>query len=209
MNVIAFYETNVGRKATMAISGLTVVGWLFAHMLGNVAIYAGRDSYNAYAAFLADRPPILWGQRFVLTAALVVHIHAAITLWARSERARPTRYRVKRSVGTDYASKTMRWGGVTLLAFTVYHVLQTTVGMTGHLGYEFVQKDVYNNTVLGFMNPWVSAFYLISMAALSLHLYHGVWSITQSLGLDAPQYEAMRRRVATTAMLAIVIGFSV
>jgi succinate dehydrogenase / fumarate reductase, cytochrome b subunit len=208
MQVAAFYRTTIGRKATMAVSGLVVVGWLLLHMLGNVAIFAGRDSYNAYAAFLADRPPLLWGQRLVLLAALLVHIHAAITLWARSDRARPTPYENQTWLASDYGARSMRWGGVTLLAFTIYHVLQTTVGTTAHLDYEFVPRDVYNNTVLGFMHGWVSAFYLLSMAALGLHLYHGVWSMTQSLGFEHPRYDRARRRFATGLMLAIVLGFS-
>lgn len=208
MQVAAFYGTAVGRKATMAVSGFVVVGWLFLHMLGNVAIFAGRDSYNAYAAFLADRPPLLWGQRIVLLAALSLHIHAAVTLWARNERARPTAYRRQRSLVSDHGSRSMRWGGVTLLAFTIYHLMQTTVGTTAHLGYEFVQRDVYNNTVQGFMHLWVSAFYLAAMAALALHLYHGVWSMTQSLGFEHPRYDRLRRQLAIGLTSAIVLGFS-
>ncbi|MET0287114.1 MAG: succinate dehydrogenase cytochrome b subunit [Polyangiales bacterium] len=204
----SFYGTAVGRKATMAVSGFVVVGWLFAHMLGNVAIFAGRDSYNAYAAFLADRPPLLWGQRIVLLGALAIHIHAAISLWAKSERARPVGYAKRTWLTTDYGARSMRWGGVTLLAFTVYHVLQTTVGTTAHLGYAFVQRDVYNNTVQGFMHGWVSAFYLLAMASLGLHLYHGVWSMTQSLGVEHPRYDKLRHGLAWGLTLAIVAGFS-
>src|SRR5688572_5990427 len=118
---ISFYETTIGKKVAMATSGLVIVGWLVLHMLGNVAVFAGREAYNEYAAFLADRPPLLWGQRIVMLAAIVVHIHAAFSLWARNNEARPRAYHQRKDLATDYAALTMRYGGIVLLSFIIYH----------------------------------------------------------------------------------------
>lgn len=204
---ISFYGSTVGKKVAMAISGLVVVGWLVLHMLGNVTIFAGPEAYNTYAAFLTDRPPILWGQRFVLAAALILHIHAAFLLWARNSEARPTAYYKRKDLATNYAALTMRYGGITLLAFVIYHLLHLTVGMTGHLGYEFVRGDVYNNAVLGFQHPAVAGFYLLAQVALGMHLYHGIWSLTQTLGADHPKYNRLRQLVSLGLTLVIVLGF--
>jgi succinate dehydrogenase / fumarate reductase cytochrome b subunit len=202
-----FYETTIGKKVVMAVSGFVVVGWLFLHMLGHIAAFAGRDVYNEYAAFLADRPPLLWGQRVVLAAALVVHIHAAFSLWARNSDARPRSYAQRKDLATNYAALTMRYGGLVLLSFIIYHVLHLTVGMTEHLGYEFVRGDVYNNLVLGFQRPLVAAFYIVAQVALGMHLYHGIWSLTQTLGADHPKYNGLRQLVAGGLTVVIVLGF--
>jgi succinate dehydrogenase / fumarate reductase cytochrome b subunit len=204
---ITFYGTTVGKKVAMATSGLIVVGWLVLHMLGHVAVFAGRETYNAYAAFLADNPPLLWGQRLILAAALAVHIHAAFSLWGRNSEARPRAYHQRKDLATNYAALTMRYGGITLLAFIIYHVLHLTVGLTGHLGYEFVRGDVYNNLVLGFQRPAVAAFYILAQVALGMHLYHGIWSLTQTLGADHPKYNPLRQYASIGLTLFIVLGF--
>jgi succinate dehydrogenase / fumarate reductase cytochrome b subunit len=204
---IRFYATTIGKKVVMAVSGFVVVGWLFLHMLGHVAAFSGRTTYNAYAALLADRPPILWGQRLVLAAALIAHISAAFQLWALNNEARPRSYAQRKDLATNYAALTMRYGGLVLLSFIIYHVLHLTVGMTGHLGYEFVQGDVYNNLVLGFQRPLVVAFYLVAQVALGMHLYHGIWSLTQTMGADHPKYNGLRQSVAAGLTVIIVLGF--
>src|SRR5688500_16249326 len=142
---LSFYGTTIGKKVVMAASGLVVVGWLVLHMLGHVAAFAGREVYNEYAAFLADRPPLLWGQRIVMLVALGLHIHCAFSLWSLNSEARPRAYVQRRNLATNYAALTMRYGGLVLLSFIIYHVLHLTVGMTEHLGYTFVRGDVYNN----------------------------------------------------------------
>lgn len=203
----AFYASTVGKKVAMAASGFLVVGWLLLHMLGNVAIFAGREKYNAYAALLAA-PALLWTQRIVLLLAVSVHVHAAVSLWRLSAAARPRGYRARKNLATDHAARSMRWGGVTLLAFLLFHLLQLTVGVTGFLGYTFVRHDVYNNAVQGFLSPWVAGFYLTAQVALGLHLYHGVWSMTQTLGWDHPTLHGLRRSVALVVTLAITMGLS-
>ena len=203
----SFYGTTIGKKVAMATSGLIIVGWLVLHMLAHLATFAGRDAYNTYAAFLADRPPLLWGQRLVMLAAIATHIHAAFSLWSRNNEARPTAYYRRKDLATNYAALTMRYGGLVLLSFIIYHVLHLTVGMTSHLGYEFVRGDVYNNLVLGFQRPAVAGFYILAQGALGMHLYHGIWSLTQTLGADHPKYNGLRQLIAITLTLVIVLGF--
>lgn len=204
---LSFYETTIGKKVVMAASGLVVVGWLVLHMLGHVAAFAGRDVYNEYAAFLADRPPLLWGQRIVMIVALGLHIHCAFSLWSRNSEARPRAYVQRQNLATNYAALTMRYGGLVLLSFIIYHVLHLTVGMTEHLGYTFVRGDVYNNLVLGFQRPVVAGFYILAQCALGMHLYHGIWSLSQTLGLDHPKYNPLRQLAAGALTLVIVLGF--
>jgi succinate dehydrogenase / fumarate reductase cytochrome b subunit len=204
---MTFYETTIGKKVVMAVSGLVVIGWLVAHMLGNAAIFAGPEAVNHYAGLLRNNPPILWGQRIVMLAALGSHIHAAFALWARNNEARPRSYAQRKDLATNYAALTMRYGGITLLAFIIYHLLHLTVGMTGHLGYEFNPEDVYNNVVLGFSHPAVAGFYILAQCALGMHLYHGAWSLTQTLGADHPKYNPLRQLIAALVTLVIVLGF--
>lgn len=204
---LTFYGTTIGKKVVMATSGLVVVLWLVLHMLGNVAVFAGRDVYNQYATFLAGQPPLLWGQRIVVLVAIVAHIHAAFSLWSLNSEARPKDYYQRKDLATNYAALTMRYGGVVLLSFIIYHILHLTVGLTGHLGYEFVHGDVYNNLVQGFQRPVVAGFYIFAQCALGLHLYHGIWSLTQTLGADHPKYNKLRPAVAVGLTLFIVLGF--
>lgn len=204
---ISFYGTTIGKKVVMAASGLVVVGWLVLHMLGHIAAFGGREVYNEYAAFLADRPPLLWGQRIVMLVALGLHIHCAFALWSRNGEARPVAYVQRKNLATNYAALTMRYGGLVLLSFIIYHVLHLTVGLTGHLGYTFVPGDVYNNLVLGFQRPVVAGFYILAQCALGMHLFHGIWSLTQTIGLDHPKYNPLRQAVAAGLTLVIVLGF--
>lgn len=204
---ISFYGTTIGKKVVMASSGLVVVGWLVLHMLGHVAAFGGRDVYNEYAAFLANRPPLLWGQRIVMLVALTAHIHAAFSLWSRNSEARPRAYVQRKNLATNYAALTMRYGGLVLLSFIIYHVLHLTVGMTEHLGYTFVHGDVYNNLVLGFQRPVVAGFYILAQCALGMHLYHGIWSLTQTLGADHPKYNPLRQLAAAGLTIVVVLGF--
>lgn len=202
-SALTFYGTTIGKKVAMAVSGLVVVGWLVLHMLGNVAIFAGRATVNEYASFLADNPPLLWGQRLVMLLAIGVHVHAAFSLITRNAMARPVNYVQRKDLATNYAALTMRYGGFTLLLYLMYHLAHLTLGVTG----PFVKGDVYNNLVLGFQNPIVAGFYVLAQGALALHLFHGVWSLTQTLGLDHPKYNALRKHVAVVVTTVIVGGF--
>jgi len=204
---ITFYGTTIGKKVVMAVSGLIVIGWLLAHMLGNVTIFAGPEAVNKYAGLLRNNPPILWGQRLVVLLALGSHIHAAFSLWARNNEARPKAYVQRKDLATNYAALTMRYGGITIVLFLIFHLLHLTLGQTSILGYEFNPEDVYNNVVLGFSHPLVAGFYILAQIALGMHLYHGAWSLTQTLGADHPRYNGLRQAGAALITLIIVLGF--
>jgi succinate dehydrogenase / fumarate reductase cytochrome b subunit len=202
-----FYGTTIGKKVVMAITGLIGVGYLVGHMSGNLLIFAGPEAINAYANFLHTTPSLLWGTRLVLLASIILHVHCAFALWGRNNDARPRSYYQRKDLATNYAALTMRYGGLTLLAFIIYHLLHLTWGQTSHIGYEFDPHNVYNNLVLGFQNPMVAGFYILAQALLGMHLYHGIWSLTQTLGADHPKYNPLRSAASAGLTLIIVLGF--
>ncbi len=207
---ITFYGTTIGKKVVMAISGLVWVGFLVGHMAGNLQafpLFGGYEKFNAYSEFLRHTPSLLWGTRFTLLGAIALHVHAAFSLWARNNDARPRAYAQRKDQATNYAALTMRYGGLTLIAFIIYHLLHLTLGMTGPAGYEFDPTNPYNNLVHGFQNPIIAGFYIVAQCALAMHLYHGAWSLTQTLGGDHPKYNGLRQAVAVGATLLIVLGF--
>lgn len=209
---ISLYRSSVGKKVMMAATGIILFLFVVAHMLGNLKIFQGPEKFDAYAEFLRDvgapifgRSQLLWVFRVVLLLAVAVHIVAAIQLTRKSQGARPVRY--KRSLdpsASTYASRTMRWGGVILAAFVTYHLLHFTVG-TVHP--EFVAGSVYANVVVGFQNRLVAGAYIVAMAALALHLYHGVWSTFQTLGVNEPAYNRFRRPMAAAVAIVLFLGF--
>lgn len=211
---MTFYETTIGKKVVMAITGLIGIGYLVGHMSGNLLIFRGAQdpatrgqAINAYAEFLHTTPSLLWGTRFVLLAAIILHVHCAFSLWSLSNEARPRSYYQRKDLATNYAALTMRYGGLTLLAFIIYHLLHLTWGQTSHIGYEFDPANVYNNLVLGFQNPLVAGFYILAQLMLGMHLYHGIWSLTQTLGADHPKYNPLRSSVSAGLTVVIVLGF--
>jgi succinate dehydrogenase / fumarate reductase, cytochrome b subunit len=204
---MTFYETTIGKKVVMAISGLVGFGFLLGHMSGNLLVYAGAESFNAYAAFLKGNPALLYGTRTVLIASLLVHVSAAFALWSRNGEARPRAYYQRKDQATNYAALTMRYGGLMLLSFIIYHILHLTIGLTGHLGYEFSHENPYNNLVLGFQHPAVAGFYILAMISLGMHLFHGIWSLSQTLGLDHPKYNRLRQVISAGGSAVLVFGF--
>ncbi|HEX8251973.1 MAG TPA: succinate dehydrogenase cytochrome b subunit [Thermoanaerobaculia bacterium] len=205
-----FYRSSIGKKAVMAITGLILFGWIFLHMVGNLKLYTGAVHMNEYAHFLramgAPAVPesgVLWLMRLLLLACVVFHIHAAYALTQMSRRARPVDYSRRDYVKASYASRTMRWGGVIILLFIIYHVLHLT---TGHTHHDFVKDDAYGNVVKGFQVWWVAAVYIIANLALGLHLYHGVWAMFGSVGLINPRIEAWRRVFATSFAAIITLA---
>lgn len=205
---ITFYESTVGKKVAMAVSGLIGFGFLLGHMSGNLLTFKGPDAFNAYAHFLQSLGAGLWVARLTLLAAVIVHIHCAFALWSRNNAARPRAYYQRKDLATNYAALTMRYGGVILLLFLVYHIAHFTWGVTGPIdGVPFDRDNAYNNLVLSFQKPALAGFYILSMCALGMHLYHGIWSLTQSLGLDHPKYNRLRQLVAMVGSAAVVLGF--
>lgn len=188
--VSRFYEAPIGKKAVMAVTGLILVGFVLGHMAGNLQIYLplGNDGVHAidkYGALLHSNQGALWAARLVLLGAVGLHIWSAIQLALAAKAARPVSYVKHNGLNTSYASRTMYWSGPIVGVFIVYHLLHFTTG-TMHPDYQFLR--VHDNVVKGFAVWYVSAFYIVAMILLCMHLYHGVWSMFQSLGLNHPRY---------------------
>ncbi len=199
------WNSSVGKKVVMAVTGLIWVAYLITHMLANLLVFQGPTKINAYSAFLHGTGGALWGARLVLIAALVIHTVAAIQLAGRRHEARPAGYAAGREPQVStWASRTIRWGGALILVFLVYHILHFTVG-TVHPN--FVEGDPYHNVAAGFRKLPVVIFYLIAMGAVGLHLYHGVWSSGRSLGMSPPSPRPLRRTVALVLALLVWLGF--
>lgn len=203
--VARFYASTVGRKAVMAVTGIVWVGFVVVHMIGNLLVHRGPEAINHYGQLLKSNLVLLWGTRTGLLVALVFHVHAALTLAQRARAARPAGYaRLEPQVST-WSARLMRAGGILLLVFVVFHVLHFTTGTV--LPSLFVEGEVYQNVVRSFSIGWVVAFYVVAMAALGLHLHHGVWSVFQTLGANHPHLDPGRRRLAWALAVGISVGF--
>jgi succinate dehydrogenase / fumarate reductase cytochrome b subunit len=187
----------------MAGSGAVLFGFVVAHMVGNLQVYLGPHALNAYAEKLRAVPALLWAARLGLLAAVGLHVWSAWSLTRMSRAARPVAYRARENRESTYASRTMRWGGVIVLLFIVYHLMHLTFG-NAHPS--FVHGDVFHNFVVGFQSVAVSGFYIAAMIALGFHLYHGVWSMMQTLGLSHPRYDRLRHAFATLVAAVVVAG---
>lgn len=208
---LSLYRSAVGKKAVMAVTGIILFGFVLVHMLGNLKIYQGALKLNAYAEWLRNlgAPALphegaLWIFRLVLLGAVGLHILAATQLTLINLKARPLNYRDRQAIQASYASRTMRWGGAIIFLFVVYHLAHLTLG-TAHP--DFIPGDVYHNVVAGFQVWWVSAFYIVAQVALGFHLYHGLWSMFQSLGWWEPEDgKDWRRTFATVFAWVIAVG---
>jgi succinate dehydrogenase / fumarate reductase, cytochrome b subunit len=200
------WHSSVGKKMIMAITGLIMVAYLITHVLANLLVFQGPSKINAYSAFLHGTGGALWAARLVLLVALVLHVIVAVQLAARRREARPVGYAAGRDPQVStWASRTIRWGGALILAFLVYHILHFTIG-TAHP--DFVEGDPYHNVATGFHNPIVVGVYLVAMAAVGLHLYHGIWSSGRSLGMSPPSPQPLRRSIALVIALLVWLGFT-
>lgn len=209
---LTFYQTTLGKKVVMALSGVVLIGFVIVHMLGNLQIMQelvapgkGATALNEYAAFLHSMPGVVWAARLVLLGAVAAHAWSGISLVRQNRAARPVAYARQESQATTMAAKTMKWGGLTLLAFIVFHLLHLTCGSVPGVGYTG-KEDVYRNVVNGFSHPAVAGFYVVAQAFLAMHLYHGVWSMLQTLGLSHPRVNAWRVKAATAVALAVGVG---
>ncbi|MFB3069435.1 MAG: succinate dehydrogenase cytochrome b subunit [Gemmatimonadales bacterium] len=207
--VLQLYRSSVGKKMVMAVTGLMFFGYVVGHLAGNLKVFTGREKFNAYAEFLREvgapvfgHSELLWIARGVLLVALVLHITASIQLWQMARAARPVKYQRPVHLEDTYASRTMRWGGVIIFAFIVYHLMHLT---WGNAHPSFVPGDAYRNLVSGFQSIGVSVAYMIAVSAVGFHLYHGIWSSLQTLGLNQDRHDRWRRLSAVVAA-AIVIG---
>ena len=212
LNITTLYRSAVGKKAVMAVSGILLFGFVLGHMVGNLKLYLGAEELNHYAEWLREigqpllpRGILLWMARLGLLGAAVVHIVSATQLTLESRRARPDDYHRREIVRATYASRTMRWGGVIILLFVLYHLAHFTWGY-GWAHPDFVKGDVYHNVVAGFQVWWVSGFYAVAQVALGFHLFHGLWSMFQSLGLGEASESDWRRKFAAVFAVVVTAG---
>lgn len=204
---LTLFDTTIGKKAVMAVTGLILFGFLIGHMLGNLQIYLGPDALNAYAEKLQSLTPVLWGTRIVVGTSIILHVWMVIDLYARSLAARPVAYRVTRSIATNYATKTMWLSGILILLFVLYHLAHFTFPGISMGNYEHdTHGQVYLNVVNGFGVRWVAAIYIAAQLVLWAHLYHGGWSLLQTLGLNHPRYNEKSRGIAKLIATIIVLG---
>jgi succinate dehydrogenase / fumarate reductase cytochrome b subunit len=206
-------RSTVGRKVLMAVSGLVLVLFLVAHMLGNLKIFVGPTSFDEYAHWLREiGAPLLpatwylWIQRAVLSAALVVHVWAATSLALAARRARPVRYAHRPRVQGSYAARTMRWGGVIILLFVIYHILDLTTGQLNPVG---DPAHPYANVVADFAPKrwYVTLIYVLGIVAVGFHLRHGLFSALRSLGQQTPRGERRARAAALGIAVALSAGY--
>ena len=208
--LVELYRSALGKKYVMAITGLIFMGYVLAHMLGNLKLYQGAEEFNTYADFLRrllypimPESATLNLMRVVLVIALVLHVVAAAQLTAMNRKARPERYQSKRDfVAADFAARTMRWTGVIVLLFVVYHLADFTWGWVNPAP---EGASIYEKVVASFQVPAIAAFYLVANLALGVHLYHGVWSLFQSMGWVNRRFNHWRRMLAV-GFTVVVIG---
>jgi succinate dehydrogenase / fumarate reductase cytochrome b subunit len=200
-----FFGSSIGKKVVMAVSGLVLLGFVVGHMIGNLQIYLGAEALNEYAEFLRHmlHGQGIWLARGGILLAVVLHIWAATSLTLGNWSARPTGYRQWQARESTYASRTMIWSGPILFAFILYHLAHLTIG-SAHP--QFVASDVYRNVVIGFQNPFAAAFYILAMLALGLHMYHGLWSMLQTLGLSHDRWNPWRRGLSLAVAGVVVVG---
>jgi succinate dehydrogenase / fumarate reductase, cytochrome b subunit len=197
-------RTTIAMKLVMALSGAFFVLYVIAHMYGNLKVFGGQQAFDDYSEHLRSLgEPILpysgflWVLRILLILALIAHVYSAFYLWSRAQGARTTRYAVKKAAAATLSARFMRWGGVALLLFLVFHLLQFTTNTIRANG-DFASP--YQRVVAGFQVWWVVLIYVLAMAALGMHLRHGIWSATQTLG------QSNRRRERTVNAFAIVFA---
>jgi succinate dehydrogenase / fumarate reductase cytochrome b subunit len=200
-----FVGSSIGQKVVMAVSGLVLYGFVVGHMIGNLQIYLGPAAINHYGVFLREflHGAGIWIARGTLLFAVVLHVWTATTLTLGNWSARPVGYRQWQARQSSYASRTMVWSGPILAVFILYHLAHMTFGVANA---GFVEGQIYRNMVLGFLNPFASAFYILAMLALGLHMYHGFWSMLHTLGLSHARWDALRRSFALALSGLVVAG---
>lgn len=223
--VMTLTRSSVGKKVIMALTGFVLVGFVVFHMYGNTKMFAGPEEFNAYAVGLRKvgypifgYEHLLWVARGILIASVFGHIWAAVSLTLQSRQTAMVngvsgmaRYGQKKMQTRSYAAYTMRYGGIVLLLFIIYHILHLTFGVVGYAPGVFIHPEggnyqVYHNVVYGFQNPLIVGFYLLAMAFLTMHLYHGVWSMFQTLGLNNVKYSLMFRVLSVLIAGVVAIG---
>jgi succinate dehydrogenase / fumarate reductase cytochrome b subunit len=213
-SLAAFYRSTIGKKIIMGVTGLIGIGFVILHMAGNLQVFIGQSKINSYGALLhGPLAELTWLLRIILIVSLILHVTMAYQLTQRSAAARPVGYQKKTPQVATLASRTMKWGGVLLLIFIVFHILHFTTetidpggwrGMTDLEGH----RDVYGNLIASFRVWWVSLFYIVAMIFLGLHLYHGAWSSVRTLGYAKPSGHPLHRKIALAVAAIVWLGFT-
>ncbi len=209
--LVRFWQSAVGKKWVMAVTGVMLLGFVLAHMIGNLKLYLGENPMNHYAEWLRNlgepalpRTVLLWIMRVGLIGAFVLHIVSAAQLTRMNRRARPTKYQSPRDyVAANFASRTMRWTGVIVALYLIFHLMDLTWGTANS---DFVRGHTYQNLVHSFQRVPVAIVYILANIALAIHIYHGAWSMFQSLGINNPKYNDARRKFALG--FALLIGIA-
>lgn len=205
------YSTAVGKKYAMAISGIMLLGFVLVHMIGNLKMYLGQEDFDHYAEFLREllvpivpRTVALWILRFGIIAAIIVHIHAAYSLTVMNRHARSVKYQSPRDYQiANFASRTMRMTGIVVFLFLFYHLADFTWGWFNP---GFVRGEAYRNVDASLSRWPVAVLYIVANIALGIHLFHGVWSLFQSMGWNNPRFKEWRRHLAIAFAALIVVG---
>jgi len=206
MFLLNFWRSTIGKKVVMAVTGLIGVGFVVGHMLGNLQMFQGPAKMNSYAHFLKSLGGLLWLARLILLGAVILHVIAAVQLSRLRLAARPVGYASgSQWEASTFASRTIRWGGLLLLLFIIFHILHFT---TRTIFPAYSATDVYGNVIHGFSIWWVTLFYVISMVFLGLHLYHGTWSSLRTIGATRPSANPLRRRAAILVAAIVWLGFT-
>jgi succinate dehydrogenase / fumarate reductase cytochrome b subunit len=217
--LLDLYSTAVGKKYVMAVTGIIGIGFVVVHMIGNLKVYIGvvtegdelMYDLDVYGEFLREllvpifpHTVFLWILRLVLIGAVLLHIHAAYSLTVMNRHARPVKYQSPRDYQVaDFASRTMRWTGIIVALFIVFHLADLTWGWANP---DFVRGAVYRNLDASLSRIPVAIFYILANLALGIHLYHGTWSLFQSLGLSSPRFNSWRRALAVGVATIVVVG---
>jgi succinate dehydrogenase / fumarate reductase, cytochrome b subunit len=224
MNIITnVFQSSLGKKYIMAVSGLVLFMFVVGHLAGNLQIFLGPEAINRYGYFLQSNPELIWPARLGLLAMLALHIWSATKLSLENKAARPVDYAVYQPVGSTYASRTMLMGGSVVFVFIIYHLLHFTaqvqyLNLTGQDFRAFMEPlpgqvpperhDIFKMMVVGFRHPAVSAFYIFGLALLCLHLSHGVSSMFQSLGWKNEAYRPFLDKAAQVFAVLIFLGYT-
>lgn len=219
---LTLYGSTVGKKVAMAVSGIVMLGFTVGHMLGNLQVFAGPETFNEYAVWIRQNPALMWGTRIIVFAAFSVHFASALALWQKNKDAGGGAGRYKMPPSRDgedafayYARRTMYWTGPILFIYIAFHLVHLTLGGMifgeGNIllieGYTWEASNPYNNLVRGMQHWPVAGLYIVAMLAYGAHIYHGLYSLFQSLGLNHPKYNNARRDLAVLLTLALVLGF--
>ncbi len=203
---------SITKKAVMAVTGLFLLGFVLAHLAGNLLIFGGQDLFNSYARHLEELGPLLWAARIGLLVLVMLHILTAVQVTMENRKARPVAYQRKQAIQTTYAARTMMFSGIIILAYLIYHLLHFTFRVThpdiSHGMDAQGRRDVYTMVVLSFRDPLLSSFYVFSMALLSMHLSHGFKSLFQSLGWNHEKLEPKLAKISCGLALLIFAGYS-